>query len=687
MKHKLLALLCTLLVLCCTPAMGRVQISDSTEFSSSVNLKPIKIGVYHHPPYMYMEDGKASHGIIISQLDYFMKHMNRKYELISLPYKDLIDCMAQNTIDFAVIPLQACNEDQIKYHSLIFLTGHIGMFTKRSSNYTSLESISYCKASVLDKCCITSISSMLPSNVRLTQESDFAQEVQLLEAGKIEVIIGDEMRLNYEGHHSGLSALKYKLLPLPSIKRVFVLAANEVHAPLISEVNHAIVAEALDGSLNKVFEKEGAAQYFNDFNYYLQLFLVIGPFVLLALIAIFTIVYLKGRKSRLELKYRRNVMRTVLDALPHPIQMEDVDKGCEIVYRNPASFTAYPDLENTGVKGYSMDRLLFRRSHETSMEVVKTGQEYDDIEQYRHSNGEPHACYTRKWLVEENNYSYVYSVRIDVTELIEARKKLEMAEKLKSLFLANMSHDIRTPVNAITGFAHMIKDIDDNESIREFSKHISQNNEYLLELLNDVVDLAKYQSGASKIEVQWYDVTEQMNELEKVFYVILEKLKKTDQVHLHKVNPYKNFRILADRHKVTRVIHNFLSNACKYTLEGDVYFGAIVQNNKLLVFVSDTGVGIANEKQRDVFKSFAKLDDIANGTGIGMAIAKAIIESHDNGQISLVSEIGKGSLFYFTIDIEADTQEKENYDWTRIQSYLSQIESGIKEKELETAEK
>ncbi len=658
-----------------------------SEDSNTVQKESYKIGVYHHPPYIYVDNGKITHGIILEQLDYFMKHIGCRYELVPLSYNNIIAQMNEHKIDMAVIPQQISDEDTIKNHTLIFLTGHVSIFTKRSKQYSSLQDLFNHRISLFDQCCISSFASLMSDQVKCSYQDNFEQAVHMLDRGEIDAILGDEMRMNYEGYKLGLSALNYKMQALPSIKRAFIIATNDDNASIIPDLNHAIVAEALDGSLNKIFDKEGVPQYFNDFNYYLNLFLTIGPFVLFILFSIFAVLYLRGRKSRLELKYRRQIMRIVLDTIPHPVQMEDVDKGCEIVYRNPASFKVYPDLENTGIKGYSMDRLLHRRSQDTSLEVVKTGEEYDEIEQYRRADGSPHACYTRKWLVKENNYSYVYSVRIDVTELIESRKKLEMAEKLKSLFIANMSHDIRTPVNAITGFAHMMKDVDDEESIREFSKHISQNNEYLLELLNDVVDLAKYQSGASKIEPLWYDVVEQMDELESVFNVILEKLKKKGLVHLHQVMPYSNFRILADRHKITRVIHNFLSNACKYTLEGDVYFGAIIQDNKLLVFVADTGIGIAIEKQRDVFKSFAKLDDIANGTGIGMAIAKAIIESHESGKIGLVSEPGKGSLFYFTMDIESDTQEIEGYDWTRIQSYTTQISDGIKQEEPTSVEK
>lgn len=658
-----------------------------SEDSNTVQKESYKIGVYHHPPYIYVDNGKITHGIILEQLDYFMKHIGCRYELVPLSYNNIIAQMNGHKIDMAVIPQQISDEDTIKNHTLIFLTGHVSIFTKRSKQYSSLQDLFNHRISLFDQCCISSFASLMSDQVKCSYQDNFEQAVHMLDRGEIDAILGDEMRMNYEGYKLGLSALNYKMQALPSIKRAFIIATNDDNASIIPDLNHAIVAEALDGSLNKIFDKEGVPQYFNDFNYYLNLFLTIGPFVLFILFSIFAVLYLRGRKSRLELKYRRQIMRIVLDTIPHPVQMEDVDKGCEIVYRNPASFKVYPDLENTGIKGYSMDRLLHRRSQDTSLEVVKTGEEYDEIEQYRRADGSPHACYTRKWLVKENNYSYVYSVRIDVTELIESRKKLEMAEKLKSLFIANMSHDIRTPVNAITGFAHMMKDVDDEESIREFSKHISQNNEYLLELLNDVVDLAKYQSGASKIEPLWYDVVEQMDELESVFNVILEKLKKKGLVHLHQVMPYSNFRILADRHKITRVIHNFLSNACKYTLEGDVYFGAIIQDNKLLVFVADTGIGIAIEKQRDVFKSFAKLDDIANGTGIGMAIAKAIIESHESGKIGLVSEPGKGSLFYFTMDIESDAQEIEGYDWTRIQSYTTQISDGIKQEEPTSVEK
>lgn len=227
-------------------------------------------------------------------------------------------------------------------------------------------------------------------------------------------------------------------------------------------------------------------------------------------------------------------------------------------------------------------------------------------------------------------------------ELEDARHLAEKAE-LKQSFLANMSHEIRTPLNAIVGFSNILaasEDIDEEDK-REYIDTINRNSELLLQLINDILELSRLESGQMSFEFENCTVADLLNDVYRTHQVLipsrLQFLKDMDEV-----NPV----IFVDKGRLTQVITNFINNACKFTKSGYIKLGYrwLPEENEVCIFVEDSGRGIAPEEQRMIFSRFYKEDEFAQGTGLGLSICEIIIVKL-GGRIELRSEVGKGSCF------------------------------------------
>ena len=224
-------------------------------------------------------------------------------------------------------------------------------------------------------------------------------------------------------------------------------------------------------------------------------------------------------------------------------------------------------------------------------------------------------------------------------ELIEAKRRAEEADKMKSVFLANMSHEIRTPLNAIVGFSEIIAVTENEEEKLQYLEIIQKNSNLLLQLINDILDLSRIESGKSEMHFQQIEISGLVEEVEKV-----HQLKMKTDVELKVIRPEGEYWTSTDRNRVMQVLFNFLSNAIKNTEKGTITLGLKHEGNWLKLYVSDTGYGIAKEKLPQIFTRFEKLNDFVQGTGLGLSICKSIVERL-GGRIEVVSELGKGSTF------------------------------------------
>jgi len=229
--------------------------------------------------------------------------------------------------------------------------------------------------------------------------------------------------------------------------------------------------------------------------------------------------------------------------------------------------------------------------------------------------------------------------------LIEARKKAEESDRLKMAFLANMSHEIRTPLNAIVGFSDVIGSSYDELSEEEradFVRLISVNSEHLLRLIDDILDLSKIESDTIKFTFTDCSLKSLMIDIEKE-----QAVKSTSEIDIRAILPDEDVYINTDATRLKQVVCNFINNARKFTEKGYIHFGYTVDSihaDSVHVFVEDTGSGIPQECQKEIFDRFYKVDTFKQGTGLGLSICKTIAE-HLQGEISVESEVGKGSCF------------------------------------------
>ncbi len=243
----------------------------------------------------------------------------------------------------------------------------------------------------------------------------------------------------------------------------------------------------------------------------------------------------------------------------------------------------------------------------------------------------------------------------DVTELQNVQRLLNIerknsisAERLKSTFIANISHEVRTPLNAIVGFSGLIATASDEEEKKLYMDIISENNERLLRLINDIFDLSQIEAGTLSFEYSEFDANDLLRELEGMFQVKLFNNPSVDLICEASLQPIIMY---SEHQRIIQVMANLIHNAIKFTKSGEIRFGCYMKETDTVHFyVSDTGIGIPEEEQQEIFTSFKKLDREVPGTGLGLTLSQTIIRSL-GGKAGLESEVNKGSTFWFEVPL------------------------------------
>ncbi len=356
------------------------------------------------------------------------------------------------------------------------------------------------------------------------------------------------------------------------------------------------------------------------------------------------------------------VLNNILQQIPVGFFIKDIDDGNRYIMANQQLANIH-QCHISDFLGHTVENIIDARYtpdfiEDNEIAVMKGGHVCTSI---RHLPIGDHMVtleVTRKMFLSVNGHRHIIAIITDISEkekyqheLELAKEKAEQSDKLKSSFLANMSHEIRTPLNAIVGFSELLADSDELSEKQEYKNIISTNSEYLLRLINDILDLSKIESGILEWRREWFNISDLANEL----YTIIKPKIKIGEVELLLDMPYANCQVLLDKNRLKQVWINFLTNAAKCTFYGHIKIGYTVEKNGIRIYVEDTGVGIPKENRNKVFTRFEKLNEFAQGTGLGLSICRAIVEN-TGGEIGFDSTPDVGSTFWAFIPCNPDVQ-------------------------------
>ncbi|NPA55581.1 MAG: response regulator [Epsilonproteobacteria bacterium] len=370
-----------------------------------------------------------------------------------------------------------------------------------------------------------------------------------------------------------------------------------------------------------------------------------------------------------------------------------IDAGIIVSKTDTQGIITYVNDEFCKVSGYQREELIGKPHNiihhpdakpelfKTLWETIKAGKIWKGEFKNKRKNGK--AYHVKSIIAPLKNkdgeiIEYI-SLSEDITDLIEAIKKAKEAEQVKMLFLSNMSHEIRTPLNGILGFTELLlKSNNLPEREKRYITTIHSSSQALLQIINDVLDISKIESGHLSLEKKPFKPICAFKQAAELFKARAKEKHINYKIDL---DFHLTGLIISDEFRIRQVISNLIGNAIKFTPEnGEVIFSVKqIQRQgdkaKLRFSVKDTGIGIPKDKQKDIFKEFTQADNSVSrkygGTGLGLSISAKIVKAL-GGELKVKSEEGKGSEFYFCIEVEVqddDTQLQTSLETLNIALY------------------
>ncbi|PBB26583.1 MULTISPECIES: PAS domain-containing protein [unclassified Mesorhizobium] len=372
----------------------------------------------------------------------------------------------------------------------------------------------------------------------------------------------------------------------------------------------------------------------------------------------------KAREKALEESMRENeVFRSLIDNVPVSIYAKRsdlrqfyVNKGwCDLTGLSREDAIGKTDIEIFGEDGEAFVA--------GDLAVLRTGDTQEVEETVRLADGSVRHQFARKGaMIASDGSLYLIGSTTDITELkmreaelSEARQRAVLADRAKSEFLANMSHEIRTPMNGVLGMAELLAKSNLDPKQKTFTDIIVKSGNALLTIINDILDFSKIDAGQMVLDPAPFNLAEA---IEDVATLVSTRAKEKDLELIVRVEPRLESLFIGDVGRIRQIVTNLVGNAVKFTDEGhvlvDVTGERVPTGTRLTISVTDTGIGIPEEKLKLVFEKFSQVDTSSTrrheGTGLGLAITSRLVELM-GGTIGVESAEGKGSTFWFTVTL------------------------------------
>jgi len=365
------------------------------------------------------------------------------------------------------------------------------------------------------------------------------------------------------------------------------------------------------------------------------------------------------KKVELSLKESEQRLRTLSDTTSAGIF---IYLGEKIVYANPAAeqFSGYSANELMSIKVMDIVHPDFRQTaleRASEQQTRKKGTTHFEIK-IIHKEGEERWMDINIGQIEWSGQQAGIASVFDITKskqaqeaLIRAKEKAEESDRIKTAFLANMSHEIRTPMNGILGFLNLLQNHElSKDKMDSFIKIVNESGERLLNTINDIIEISKIEAGQVPLSYSSINLHEVMNYMLDFF---MPEANRRGLILKYKNTANKDIYFRTDRNKIESIISNLIKNALKFTTKGYVEFGTNLIDNKLIIFVKDSGIGIPGKKLKVIFDRFMqaelKIARSHEGSGLGLSISKAYTQLL-GGQIWAESTVNKGSEFYVSFD-------------------------------------
>lgn len=360
----------------------------------------------------------------------------------------------------------------------------------------------------------------------------------------------------------------------------------------------------------------------------------------------------------------QRILNSLINTIPDSIYFKDIN-SCFIRINRAMSERFELQSPEDAIGKSDADFFANNHANQTRIDedkIIKTGASLINIEEQEDwKNGKITWVSTSKIPLRNTHgqITGIMGISRDITErkkmeneLIKAKKNAEQSDKLKSAFLANMSHEIRTPLNGILGFTNIILE-KDQLTVSEKMKYgsiIQKSSEGLLQVINDILDISRIESGDLQIELSACEINKTLSNLHIMFQ---SKISDLNKAILLTMKIGDDITIETDEKRLRQVFYNLLDNAIKFTLKGEISFGIEkIENNKISFFVYDTGIGIPEEMHEIVFDRFRQADNSlspkSGGNGLGLSIVKYIIELL-GGQIWIDPSYKNGTQFRFEL--------------------------------------